>query len=101
MTIDVHAHYVPLRMVERLGTEGARLGVSVVESEPGCQRLRFADGDEVRPFFAKLVEEPARRVEGMVRVGVDRQILSTWMDILGYGLAREPAAAWHRLLNES
>ncbi len=101
MPIDVHAHYVPLGMVERLREEGARLGISVIDTEPGCQSLRFAYGEKVRPFFPKLVEEPARRIAGMVAAGIDRQILSTWMDILGYGLPPEPAAAWHRLLNES
>jgi aminocarboxymuconate-semialdehyde decarboxylase len=99
--IDVHAHYVPLRLVERLQKEGSRLGISVVETEPGCQSVRFAHGLQVRPFFAKLVEEPAARIAGMAATGIDRQILSVWMDILGYGLPPEPGAAWHRLLNES
>ena len=65
MAIDVHAHYVPRGIVDRLRTEGARLGISVVEAEPGCAGLRFAYGLQVRPFFAKLVEEPAERIAGM------------------------------------
>jgi aminocarboxymuconate-semialdehyde decarboxylase len=101
MVIDVHAHYVPPAVVARLETAGARLGISVVGAEPSCQRLRFAHGVEVRPFFAKLVEAPARRIASMDGAGIDRQILSTWMDILGYGLGPEPGAAWHRLLNET
>ncbi len=101
MPIDVHAHYVPLAIVERLRKEGARLGISVIDAEPSCRSLRFAYGLEVRPFFAKLVEEPARRIAGMAAIGIDRQILSTWMDILGYGLSPEQGASWHRLLNES
>jgi aminocarboxymuconate-semialdehyde decarboxylase len=100
MAVDVHAHYVPREIVRRLETEGARLGISVAETEPGCQQLRFAHGLVVRPFFAKLVEEPARRIAGMASAGIDRQILSVWTDILGYGLAAEQGAAWHRLLNE-
>ena len=101
MPIDVHAHYVPLGIVERLQTEGARLGISVVETEPGCQSLRFAYALQVRPFFAKLIEEPAKRIAGMAGTGIDRQILSTWTDIFGYGLPPAQGAAWHRLLNES
>jgi len=101
MPIDVHAHYVPPGIVEQLRKEGARLGISVVEAEPGCQSLRFAYGQEVRPFFAKLIEEPARRIAGMAGAGIDRQILSAWTDIFGYGLEPEQGAAWHRLLNES
>ena len=101
MAIDVHAHYVPRGIVDRLRTEGARLGISVVEAESGCPGLRFAYGLQVRPFFAKLVEEPAERIAGMAGAGVDRQILSAWTDIFGYGLPAEQGAAWHRLLNES
>ena len=58
MPIDVHAHYVPLDLITRLRTHGARLGISVDDVGPSCQRLHFAYGLEVRPFFAKLVEEP-------------------------------------------
>ena len=60
MPIDVHAHYVPLKLLERLEREGGRYGVSVVEHEPTCQKcLRFEYGLQVRPFFAKLVEPVA------------------------------------------
>src|SRR5262249_1215734 len=101
MPIDVHAHYVPRSVVDALDKEGSRFGISVVDSEPGCRSLRFAYGLQIRPFFAKLIEEPAARIAGMARVGIDRQILSVWMDILGYGLPPEQGAPWHRLLNES
>jgi len=101
MPIDAHAHYVPAALLARLATVGARLGISVVEPAPGSRCLRFAHGLEVRPFFPKLVEEPARRIDGMGRAGVERQVLSTWMDILGYGLEPERGAEGHRLLNES
>jgi aminocarboxymuconate-semialdehyde decarboxylase len=101
MAIDVHAHYVPLPLVERLRVEGSRLGIRVVESEPGCQSLHFAHGLQVRPFPGKLVEEPAQRIAAMAGVGIDRQILSVWTDIFGYALPAEHGAAWHRLLNQS
>jgi aminocarboxymuconate-semialdehyde decarboxylase len=101
MPIDVHAHYVPRAIVDTLQKEGSRFGISVVETGPRCHSLRFGDGLQIRPFFAKLIEEPASRIEGMARIGIDRQILSVWMDILGYGLAPEQGATWHRLLNES
>ena len=101
MPIDVHAHCVPRQLVEGLRAKGARLGISVLEAEPGCPRLRFDYGLAVRPFFAKLVEEPAERIESMGRTGIDRQLLSAWTDIFGYGLDRERGSAWHRLLNDS
>lgn len=101
MPIDVHAHYVPPALVERLQKDGARYGVSVVETEPACHALHFAHGLRLRPFFAKLIEEPARRIASMAAAGIDREILSTWTDMHGHGLDVEQGTAWHRLLNES
>ena len=101
MPIDVHAHYVPPALVERLQREGSRYGVSVVETEPACHGLHFAYGLRLRPFFAKLIEEPARRLASMAQAGIDREILSTWTDMHAHGLDVEQGTAWHRLLNES
>ena len=101
MPIDVHAHYVPADVVETLQREGSRLGISVLDTEPSCHALRFDYGLTLRPFFAKLVEDPARRLASMATAGIDRQLLSTWCDIFGYGLDAERGTAWHRLLNES
>jgi aminocarboxymuconate-semialdehyde decarboxylase len=99
--IDVHAHYMPPALVERLRREGARYGVSVVETEPACHALQFTYGLTLRPFFAKLVEDPERRIASMDKTGIGHEILSTWTDIHGHGLAVEQGTAWHRLLNES
>ena len=99
--IDVHAHYMPPALVERLRREGTRYGVSVIETEPACHALHFAYGLRLRPFFAKLIEEPARRLASMAAAGIDREILSTWTDVHGHGLDLEPGTAWHRLLNET
>jgi aminocarboxymuconate-semialdehyde decarboxylase len=101
MAIDVHAHYVPASLVETLERDSARYGISVVRTAPACRALEFADGLRIRPFFAKLVEEPGQRVASMAAAGIDREILSTWMDILGYGLDAARGHAWQRLLNES
>lgn len=101
MPIDVHAHYLPAKLVEVVEREGARYGVSVVEHEPSCQKcLRFEYGLQVRPFFAKLVEPLESRLESMRRTGIDRQILSAWTDIFAYALPAAKGAAWHRLLND-
>ena len=101
MPVDVHAHYVPPRLLEVLEREGSRCGVHVVEHEPTCQKcLRFEYGLQVRPFFPKLVEPVAQRLESMERTGIDRQILSCWADIFGYGLAPGKGEAWHRVLND-
>ncbi len=101
MPIDVHAHYVPAGLVERLDREASRHGVSLVETEPACHAVRFAYGVTLRPFFAKLTEEPARRLASMDATGIDRQLLSTWCDLFGYGLDAAQGTAWHRVLNET
>ena len=101
MPIDVHAHYLPAKLVEIVEREGARFGVSVVEHEPTCQQcLRFEYGLQVRPFFAKLVEPVESRLESMGRTGIDRQVLSAWTDLFAYALPATKGAAWHRLLND-
>jgi aminocarboxymuconate-semialdehyde decarboxylase len=101
MPIDVHAHYVPPRLLEVLGREGARCGVSVVEHPPTCQScLRFEHGLQLRPFFAKLIEPVEKRLDSMARSGIDRQVLSCWADMFGYGLPPEKGEAWHRVLND-
>ena len=101
MPIDVHAHYVPASLVEILEREASRYGISLVETEPACHAVRFEYGLTLRPFFAKLAEEPARRLASMDATGIDRQVLSTWCDLFGYGLDAERGAAWHRTLNET
>ena len=98
--IDVHAHYMPAALIDRLRREGARFGVSVLDGEPACA-LQFDYGLRLRPFFAKLIEEPARRIDSMTKTGIDREILSTWTDAHAHGLDAERGAAWHRALNES
>jgi aminocarboxymuconate-semialdehyde decarboxylase len=101
MPIDVHAHYVPSTLIDTLRREGARYGISLVETEPACHAVQFPYGVTLRPFFAKLTEEPARRLASMDAAGVDRQLLSTWCDVFGYGLDPEKGGAWHRVLNET
>ena len=98
--IDVHAHYMPGALIERLCREGSRYGVSVLDAEPACA-LQFDYGLRLRPFFAKLIEEPERRIASMTKSGIQREILSTWTDAHAHGLDTERGTAWHRALNES
>ena len=102
MPIDVHAHYVPIKVLDVLQREGARYGVNVVEHEPTCQKcLRFEYGLQIRPFFPKLVEPVESRIDSMQRAGIDRQVLSVWTDIFGYALPAPKGEAWHRLLTSA
>lgn len=99
MPIDVHAHYVPYRLIETLEERARDFGVSLIKTSPQCA-LHFDYGLKIRPFFAKLIEPVHERLAGMAAQGVTRQVLSVWPDIFAYGLPAQRGARWHRLLNE-
>ena len=98
--IDVHAHFVPPAVLEALAGRGADLGIALVEKAGGARCCRFDDGLEVRPFLPGLLDVDARLAE-MDGQRVQRQILSVWTDIFGYGLEASRCDAWHRILNDS
>lgn len=102
MPIDVHAHYFPATILEKLEARGLDLGISVASHPPSCQKcLEFAYGLRVRPFPPGLVEAPDKRLARMDSQGITRQILSGWTDIFAYGLPSNKGAGWHRLMNEA
>lgn len=98
--VDVHAHFVPPAVLETLARRGAGLGVALVEKAGGARCCRFEDGLEVRPFLPGILDLDAR-VGEMDRQGVQRQVLSVWTDIFGYGLDAARCTAWHGILNDS
>lgn len=101
MPIDVHAHYVPPRILDVLRERGRHYGIAVEERANGCPCLRYDYGLKVRPFFPRLLETEDARIEAMDRAGIDRQVLMLWADIFGYGMPAHDSRAWHRLMNES
>jgi len=100
MPIDVHAHYVPNRLIDALEEHAGEYGVSLVKTPPQCA-LHFHYGLKIRPFFPKLIEPIDQRLAGMAHQGVTCQVLSVWPDIFAYGLPAPVASRWHRLLNET
>lgn len=101
MPIDVHAHYVPPGVLEALRARGAEYGIAVAPGgAPSCPSLSFGNGLRLRPFVPRLMEEEAARIESFLTAGVDRQVLSVWSDLMGYGLAPAKGQAWHRLMND-
>ncbi len=102
MPIDVHAHYVPPQLIAAVAARGADLGVRLAPSSGDAPpALSFDYGFKVRPFFPRLVEPVAQRVAWLDEQGIDLQVVGTWPDIFGYGLAADACAAWHRLLNDT
>jgi aminocarboxymuconate-semialdehyde decarboxylase len=98
--IDIHAHYVPAELMSFARGKGAQLGVRLVE-DAATPALHFDYGFKVRPFFPKLIEPVAQRIAWLDEKKIDYQLVATWPDIYGYGLAPERCAAWHRALNDT
>ncbi len=99
MAIDIHAHYVPPSIIDKLLSEGASMGIDVVESAPKCHCLHFHYGLKCRPFFSRLLESPEARMQAMHDQGIQKQILSGWVDVFGHGLDDSKGKRWHEMLN--
>lgn len=97
--VDAHAHFVPPAVLDTLAARGSELGITLVDKAAGARCCRFDDGLEVRPFLPGLLDLDARLAE-MDGQRVQRQILSVWTDIFGYGLDASRCNAWHRILND-
>lgn len=100
MRVDMHAHCVPPRILRVLAENAAPYGARLEPAAAGGPCVHFDYGLTLRPIFPRLLDLEERWGE-MDRQGVDRQILSVWADLFGYGLPPEEGARWHRLLNES
>ena len=92
MPIDIHAHYVPPQLIDAVAARGKDIGVRLVPSGGAPPALHFDYGFKVRPFFPRLIEPVAQRRAWLDEQGIDLQIVGTWPDIFGYGLAGEGAS---------
>jgi aminocarboxymuconate-semialdehyde decarboxylase len=100
MHIDMHAHFVPPKILAVLQQESSSYGIRLEEAAAGGHCVHFDHGPLIRPFHPLLFDLEARW-EAMAREGIDRQILSVWADLFGYSMPPEEGARWHRLLNET
>lgn len=99
MIIDVHGHFVATEVLERLRREGSTYGITVVDGPP-VPRLRIGDDPLTPPFFPDM-HDLQRRQEYIRRTEVDVQVLSPWLETVGYTLPSEQGQRWSRLLNET
>ncbi len=99
-SVDAHAHLVPARLLERLRDGVVGGGVQVEPVRGGSVRLVFADGTRARPLPAGMtsVEERLRALDAR---GVERQLVATWMDVVGYWLPAGEGATWARAQNDA
>ncbi|MGH8952974.1 MAG: hypothetical protein ACRDX9_16350, partial [Acidimicrobiia bacterium] len=94
VVVDVHAHFVPIGLVEAV-TDQPPGGVSVETDDDGRHSFRIEGSPQTRPLLPRLIDLELRQ-QWMDEQGIDIQVLGTWADIFGYGLSPEHGAEWAR-----
>jgi aminocarboxymuconate-semialdehyde decarboxylase len=99
VSIDVHAHCVPVGVIETLRAEGGRYGIEVAQ-EDGRWAALIAGRVTAGPILPTLLDLP-RRLAAMDAAGVDVQVLATWIDLTAYALDEGSGARYARMFNEA
>lgn len=99
MIVDIHAHFVPRKMLDALARGRASFPNVELLHEGDSFKLGFAGGPLTRPVNPKLREAKLRR-EWMTENNIDMQVTGGWLDAFGYELPPEEGAAWSRFLND-
>lgn len=97
--IDVHAHLVPMPLIEALHRDGTDFPGIEVTAHESTYRVAFNGGTPTRPIAPGLSDLDRRR-EWLDRNGIDRQVTGGWLDVFGYDLSAEEGAAWSAALTE-
>ncbi|MGH9247904.1 MAG: amidohydrolase family protein [Acidimicrobiales bacterium] len=98
-TYDVHAHCVPSGLLGELRRDPSRYGAEVVEQD-GLTSVRFAGGLTTPAIRDDLVDI-SHGLAAMDAGRVDVQLISSWIDLTGYGLPSDAAVRYTRMFNES
>lgn len=97
--IDTHAHVVPERLLVSLAEKPIH-GFSAERTERGWVVTVPGTGP-TRPIGARM-HDPVVRRDWIAEVGIDRQILSAWMDVqTGVFDKPETGRAWMARLNDA
>ncbi len=97
-TIDVHAHCVPVGVIETLRAEGGRYGIELAE-EDGRYAAVIGGTLRTRGILPSLSDLP-RRLAAMDAAGVEVQLLASWIDLTGYSLDAATGVRYSRMFNE-
>jgi aminocarboxymuconate-semialdehyde decarboxylase len=100
MIVDAHAHYLSPRVIEELERDAAQFGCALQTTPSGLPQIVFPGRPPLRAI-GKPVRDLTERVGRMGQQGVDRQVLSTWMEMYCYFLPPELGARWCRLQNHT
>jgi aminocarboxymuconate-semialdehyde decarboxylase len=96
--VDVHIHFLSPHAIEAARKSGDRCGVRVLDEG---ERPRLAVGTEepTRPLLEALYTLDLHRAF-LSAQGIDTAVFGPLMDVAGYSLPPDQAAAWSRIQNE-
>ncbi len=94
MVIDCHAHYVAPSVIQAVQAGTWRPHLTYQEGAR-C----FAFPDFTTRSTPNGMDDVTRRLQHMDQVGVDLELLSTWVDLLGPDLPESTALNFHRAVN--
>lgn len=95
--IDVHSHVVPKEMLDALKTRPARFGMRYVDD--GQHRRLAKDGGGGQPVFDEFFD-PAAKVKGMDRKGLDVSMISAAPIVFFYWLDADAGLEAAQLVND-
>lgn len=98
MTYDVHAHIVPVELMELLRTDGDSFGVEMFTGPDGKEMARLAGRVEIGPFPPSLFDLDARLAR-MEEAKVDTQLVSHRTDFSAYALDADGGARYATAFN--
>lgn len=99
MIIDIHAHFTPPDWIDELRRNGARYGCTIRDDAPGRPSLQLGEAKPVA--MLPLLSDLSQRLQTMVQRGLERQVLSPAMSVVGYHLPESQGQALSRLFNEA
>ena len=96
MSIDIHAHCVPVDLLATLEADGADFGIELTDD----RRAVIAGGKPTMPLRDDLTDFDAR-VAALDRADLEVQVLSSWINLTAYGLDAAKGERWSRRVNEA
>jgi aminocarboxymuconate-semialdehyde decarboxylase len=94
--VDLHCHYIPPALLERIEAEGATHSIHLADDR---RTVSFAGRATTQPLPDGMIDLD-RRTAWMDEQGIDLQVLSAWMDYSAYVLDPDVGAWLARSLNE-
>jgi aminocarboxymuconate-semialdehyde decarboxylase len=99
MIIDCHGHLVPPTLIAAIRQKaGGFPSIRVIEDGASIA-FSFAGAKPTRPV-SKPLTDIAGRTAWMDGQGIERQVVGTWLDMIGYEIPADEGVRWSQLINE-